>query len=174
VEQSPIIVGRLAGVYGVKGWQKLLSFTDIPESIFEYQPWMLMRQGNLQEFTVSDWKRHNKGYIVKLEQIEQREAAQALTGLDIYVNSTALPELDEDEYYWRDLVGMQVITEKGYNLGVVTELLETGSNDVLVVKANSNDAFGQQERLLPFLEGSVIIRVDKADKQIVVDWDPGF
>lgn len=174
MEKTPIVVGRLAGVYGVKGWQKILSYTDIPESIFEYQPWLLMQQGALKEFTVTDWKRHNKGYIVKLDQIEQREEAQALTGLDIYVDGAALPELDEGEYYWRDLVGMKVVTEGGYDLGVVTELLETGSNDVLVVKANSNDAFGQQERLLPFLEGSVVISVDKTDKQIVVDWDPGF
>lgn len=171
---SAIIVGRLGGVYGVKGWQKILSFTEDPEGIFEYSPWLLKQEGELREVKVEDWKRHNKGFIAKLEQIQQREEAQLYTGLDIYVDSAQLPELDEDEYYWRDLVGMRVETDKGYHLGVVTELMETGSNDVLVVKANSNDAFGQQERLLPFLEGSVILSIEKGDKKITVDWDPGF
>lgn len=174
MEKSPIIVGRLAGVYGIKGWQRILSYTEIPESIFEYQPWLLMQQGELREFTVSDWKRHNKGFIFKLDNIQQREEAQALTGLDVYVDSAMLPELESEDHYWRDVVGMAVETDKGYDLGVVSDVFETGANDVLVVKANAKDAFGKQERLLPFLEESVIISVDKADKKIIVDWDPGF
>jgi len=171
---SPIIVGRLAGVYGVKGWQKILSYTEFPESIFEYRPWLLMQQGELREFSVENWKRHNKGFIAKLDKLQHREEAQLFTGLDIYVDSKHLPELSEDEHYWRDLVGMSVETDKGYALGLVSELMETGANDVLVVKANSNDAFGKQERLLPFLEGSVILSIEKTDKKIIVDWDPGF
>lgn len=171
---TPIIVGRLAGVYGVKGWQKILSYTDDPASIFAYSPWLLKQQDEFKPLIIEDWKRHNKGFIAKLENIEQREEAQLLTGLDIYVDSEQLPQLAEDEHYWRDLIGMSVETSQGYGLGSVSELMETGSNDVLVVKANSNDAFGKQERLLPFLEGSVILDIKKADKKIIVDWDPGF
>ena len=68
----------------------------------------------------------------------------------------------------------RVITEAGYNLGEVVDMMETGSNDVIVVKANRNDAFGQKERLLPFLTDSVIKAVDKTQGRIIVDWDPEF
>jgi 16S rRNA processing protein RimM len=80
----------------------------------------------------------------------------------------------EDDFYWRDLIGCQVKTDKGYDLGIVTEIMETGSNDVLVVKANSNDAFGQKERLIPFIEQQVISNVDITSKLITVNWQPDF
>jgi len=98
----------------------------------------------------------------------------AFTNVEISVDSAQLPELPLGEFYWRDLIGMSVITDKGYNLGVVDDLMETGSNDVLVVKANKKDAFGQSERLIPFLTDSVIKEVKYEEKQITVDWEPGF
>lgn len=172
--QKPIVVGTLGTVYGIKGWLKVNSFTDVAEAIFDYSPWLVHQQGEWREIRVSGWKRHNKGLICKLDGIDLREEALALTNLEIGVNADNLPELPEGEYYWRDLIGCSVVTTKGYNLGEVTELMETGSNDVLVVKANVNDAFGQKERLLPFLEGQVVLKVDLAAKTIEVDWDPGF
>ncbi|KAA1461413.1 ribosome maturation factor RimM, partial [Enterobacter hormaechei] len=88
--------------------------------------------------------------------------------------SEQLPELDTGDYYWKDLIGCQVISTAGYNLGTVNDMMETGSNDVMVVKANLKDAFGVKERLIPFLDGQVIKKVDLATKTIEVDWDPGF
>ena len=93
--------------------------------------------------------------------------------MSLFVDPSLLPVLEED-FYWRDLVGCQVNTDKGYSLGVVTEMMETGSNDVLVVKANSNDAFGQKERLIPFIEEQVISNVDITGKLITVNWEPDF
>jgi 16S rRNA processing protein RimM len=98
----------------------------------------------------------------------------AYTHAEISMDATQLPELPQGEFYWRDLIGMSVMTDKGYNLGIVDDLMETGSNDVLVVKANSKDAFGQSERLIPFLTDSVIKEVKYDVKEITVDWDPGF
>ena len=98
----------------------------------------------------------------------------AYTHAEISMDATQLPELPQGEFYWRDLIGMSVVTDKGYNLGTVDDLMETGSNDVLVVKANSKDAFGQSERLIPFLTDSVIKDVKYDVKEITVDWDPGF
>jgi 16S rRNA processing protein RimM len=97
-----------------------------------------------------------------------------MTNFEIAIDPASLPELSEDEFYWRELFGMQVFTTKGYNLGEVTDLLETGSNDVLVIKANLKDAFGQKERLIPYLEEQVIKKVDREARRIEVDWDPGF
>ncbi|MEF1227554.1 ribosome maturation factor RimM [Vibrio fortis] len=126
------------------------------------------------KFNVESWKRHNKGMVCKLEGLEVREEAHTLTNFEIAIDPASLPELSEDEFYWRELFGMQVVTTKGYSLGEVTDLLETGSNDVLVVKANLKDAFGQKERLIPYLEEQVIKKVDREAQRIEVDWDPGF
>ncbi|TAA47388.1 MULTISPECIES: ribosome maturation factor RimM [Corallincola] len=169
-----VILGRLGAPYGVKGWLKIHSFTDNAEDIFALSPWILGDQKSGKQLTVSKWRSHNNGLIVKFEEIEDRTQAEALVGLEISVLPEQLPDLPEDEFYWRDLIGMQVVTDKGYDLGVVTGLMETGSNDVLQVKANSKDAFGKRERLIPFLDGQVIKNVDLVQKRIEVDWEPGF
>lgn len=94
--------------------------------------------------------------VAKLDGLDVREDANLLTNFEIFIDPAVLPELSEEEFYWRELFGMQVVTTQGYDLGQVTDMLETGSNDVLVVKANLKDAFGQKERLIPFLEEQVI------------------
>lgn len=170
---KPMIIGRLGAVYGIKGWIKVNSFTEIPEGIFDYSPWLIQHKGEWVEVTLSDYKRHGKGLIAKLKGFDQREETQALTGADIAIHAEQLPELEED-YYWRDLIGCTVVTTQGYDLGKITDMMETGSNDVIVIKANATDAFGKKERLLPFLEEQVIINVDITAKRIEVNWDPNF
>ena len=169
-----VILGKLGAPYGIKGWLKVTSYTDDPEGIFSYNPWLLNKDGQWQSTEIVDWRRHNKSLIVRLSGIEDREQAQAMTHTEIAVEENALPELEGDDYYWKDLIGMTVVNEKGYDMGQVVDLMETGANDVLVVKANRQDAFGQKERLLPFLMDDVIKQVDLQTKKILVDWDPGF
>ncbi|EIU7556780.1 ribosome maturation factor RimM [Providencia rettgeri] len=171
--ENPIVLGKLGAAYGIRGWLKVFSSTEHAESIFDYQPWFIQRSGQWQHIEIEDWKHHNKDIIVKLGGIDDRDAAALLTNFEIAVNSTQLPEL-ENEYYWKDLMGCQVVTLQGYGLGIVTDMMETGSNDVLVIKANLKDAFGIKERLVPFLDGQVIKKVDLDAKLIEVDWDPGF
>lgn len=173
-QNERIVVGKLGSTYGIRGWLKIFSYTDNAESIFDYVPWYLNQKGKWVEYKVESWKRHGQGYVCKLEGLDVREDAQLLTNFEIAIDPASLPELSEDEFYWRELFGMQVFTTKGYNLGEVTDLLETGSNDVLVVKANLKDAFGQKERLIPYLEEQVIKKVDREARRIEVDWDPGF
>jgi 16S rRNA processing protein RimM len=170
---EPIVMGKFGAVHGIKGWLKIHSYTDNAESIFEYKPLLMKSKGHFQEVNISTWKRHGNGFVAKIAEFDVREEAQALVGLELFVDSKKLPELEED-FYWRDLVGCQVQTDKGYDLGVVTEMMETGSNDVLVVKANSNDAFGQKERLIPFIEQQVISNIDITSKLIIVNWEPDF
>ena len=117
---------------------------------------------------------HNHEIIVKLKGIDDREAAQILANVEIGVDLSVFPELEEGDYYWHDLIGCSVVNLDGYTMGTVTEMMETGSNDVLVVKANTKDAFGKQERLIPFLYEQVVKRVDLTTKIIKVDWDAGF
>jgi 16S rRNA processing protein RimM len=172
--EEKIILGRLGAVYGIKGWLKVQAFTDYAESIFDYGTWLIGRENSWQNAHIVEWRRHNKGLIVKFADVDVREKAQLLTGMEIAVLASQLPELAEDEYYWRDLVGMQVVNTTGYNMGKVKSLMETGSNDVLVVQANNNDAFGKSERLIPFVESEMILKVDKNERVITVDWDADF
>lgn len=173
-QKDLVILGKLGAPYGIKGWLKISSYTDNPDDIFEYSPWLLKINDELKTVNVVDWRRHNKGLVAKLDCADDRDVAHELTNTEIAVNVDELPELPEDEFYWRDLMGMRVCTNKGYDLGKVDDLLETGSNDVLVVKANSNDGFGKHERLIPFIEEQVILEVDQSNRQITVDWDPSF
>lgn len=112
--------------------------------------------------------------IIKVKGIDDWDAANLLTNCEIVVDSEQLPPLEGDDYYWKDLMGCQVVTTSGYELGKVIDMMETGSNDVMVVRANLKDAFGMKERLVPFLHGQVIKKVDLAAKIIEAEWDPGF
>ncbi len=169
-----MIVGKFGATYGIRGWLKLFSYTNEAENIFDYAPWFIKQGGQWQEIKLESWKRHNKGLVCKLEGIEEREPARLLTNFEIAINPDALPELPAEEIYWRDIIGMQIVTDKGYHLGEVVDMLATGSNDVMVVKANLKDAFGQKERLIPFLNEQVIKTIDQEAQRIEVDWDPGF
>lgn len=165
-----VVIGKIGAPYGVKGWVKIHSFTQQLETVFSYQPWVVGQHSVI----VDQWRAQGKVFVAKFEGVDSREAADILKNLDITIDANLLPQLGEEEFYWRDLQGMRVVTTQGYNLGTVLEVFNTGANDVLQVKANSNDAFGQRERLLPFVFDEVIHQVDTNEKVITVDWDPGF
>lgn len=171
---NPVVLGKLGSTYGIRGWLRVFSSTEHSESIFDYQPWYIQRAGQWQIIELESWKRHNQDLIIKLKGVDDREVANGLTNCEIAVDSQQLPVLEEGDYYWKDLMGCKVVTTSGYELGKVTDMMETGSNDVLVVRANLKDAFGAKERLIPFLDGQVIKKVDLAAQLIEVDWDPGF
>jgi len=164
---EPIIMGRVAGPYGVRGWIRVVSYTEVPEMLLEYVPWYLRRGGSWQATRVAEVKRHTKGLLVRLPGCEDRDTAAGLTGSDIGVYRSQLPAPAAGEYYWDDLIGMAVRTLDGRPLGTVDHLIGTGANDVLVVK-------GERERLIPFVQGSVIDAVDLDARVIRVDWDPEF
>lgn len=169
-----LIIGKVGAPYGVKGWVKINSFTQVKEDIFAYLPWALTGAGiEQQTYHIDQWRTQGKGLIAKVVGIESRDDAELIKNADITIDAALLPKLDGD-YYWKDLMGMQVVTEQGYDLGTVKDMFETGANDVMLVRANSNDAFGQKERLLPFLHDSVIKQVNEQNRTITVDWDPAF
>ena len=175
MEQQRIeVVGKLGSTYGIRGWLRIYSSTEQAESIFDYQPWFLKIKGEWLPTELENWRHHNHEIIVKLKDVDDREAAQTLANVEIGVDLSVFPELEEGDYYWHDLIGCSVVNLEGYTMGTVTEMMETGSNDVLVVRANTKDAFGKQERLIPFLYEQVVKRVDLTTKTIEVDWDAGF
>ena len=173
-KENQIVLGKVGAVYGIKGWLKIHSFTGEADAILDYFPWSLKLGNNTQTVEITDWRKHNKGLIVKVAKVDDRDQAQALVGSEILVSEATLPDLPQGDFYWRDLIGMSVMTTKGYDLGVVSDMMETGANDVLVVKANLNDGFSKKERLIPYLFEEVVESVSIENKQICVDWDPGF
>lgn len=160
-----IVIGKIGAVYGIKGWLKIHSYTEFGASILEYSPWYLSKNGkSFREIRVEEGKPHGKSLVAKLEGMENPEEARLLTGSAIYIQRTQLPELEQNEYYWSDLEGLDVIDQHGKNLGKVIYLIETGANDVLVVK-------GDIERAIPYLPGKFVTKVDLKNQQILVDWE---
>lgn len=170
--EKKVLLGRLASVYGVKGWLKVNSNTQPRENIFNYPEWQLKIGNQWQVWRVEQGRPHGKTLVVKLAGCDDRDQAQQYVGAEIAIYRNQLPETKDDEHYWSDLLGMQVVTVEGTDLGSVKEILETGSNDVLVVKKKVSGK--TVECLVPWLEGDVIIEINKNEKIITVDWDPDF
>lgn len=171
---DPVVVGKMGSAYGIRGWIRVFSFTESAESIFKYQPWFIKKISKWQPIGLENWRRHNQDLIIKMRNIEDRKSTTLFTNCEIVVDMLQFPDLGSGEYYWKDLMGCRVVTSCGSELGEVIDLIETGSNDVLVVKANLEDAFGIHERLIPFLDGKVIKNVDLTTQVIEVEWDPEF
>lgn len=159
-------MGRIVAPYGIKGWVKVQPFTQRPGGLLDYPEWQLGREGNWQAQVVETAKLHGSTVTAKLQGIDDRDQAAVLRGMQVAVSRGDFPEPGCDEYYWDDLVGLEVVNEAGVVLGRVTEVFETGANDVLVV-------MGERERLLPFT-APVIRQVDVAGGRIVVDWDADY
>lgn len=166
-------VGRMLSAFGIKGWVKVHSDTAPVENILDYQPWYLFRDGRWQAVEVLESAVHARGPVVRLRGIDDRDAAETLNGIGIGVAAACLPVLPEGEFYWQDLIGLTVVNMAGLVFGVVAELLETGANDVLVVKPCIG-SMDQQQRLVPWVQGTVVQRVDLAAQRIEVDWEADY
>ena len=160
-----VALGYISAVHGIKGWVKVHSWTRPMEGILEYQPWLLGVEKS--PVNIIDGRKQGKGLVALLPGFEDREQAVTLVGQQIFVGREQLPATVEGEYYWSDLEGLEVHTTKGDVLGRVERLMETGANDVLIIR-------GQREHLVPFIQGQYVTRVDLEDGVIEVDWDPEF
>ena len=172
-DDTHVVLGKLTSPYGVKGWLKVYSYTSPMDSILEYPEWWVRQGETLKRISIVQGRRQGKGIVVQLEGVDDRSAAEALAQTDILMPKEALPQLAEDEYYWHELEGMVVFTQAGERLGRVSYLFETGANDVMVVRGDS-ESIDKRERLLPFLPDDVIIEISSQEGRMVVDWDPEF
>ena len=162
--RQPVILGRIVGLFGVRGWVKVHSYTEPREALLDYRDWLLGRDGAWQNVELVEGRQHGKGIVVRLQGVEDRDAAAELLGSEIGVDRDTLPEPEEGHYYWSDLEGLTVENKDGTELGKVAYLMATGANDVLVVD-------GPAERLIPFVPETVILDVDLAAGVIRVDWE---
>jgi len=163
-----VVMGRVASAFGVRGWVKVQPFSEYVDSLLDYKVWYLGHEnGPWREVGISDCETHDKTLAVQFADCPDRTAAEKLKGLLIAVPRSSLPQQADDEYYWADLIGMSVVNEAGESFGTVTELMDTGANDVLIVRGTGPDV------LIPFLK-SVIKQVDMQARVIRVDWSEDF
>ena len=165
-QQKKVIIGRFGAPFGVKGWIKVNYFTEPPTNIFDYKPWFLQTDTGWEPLTIEANKILGTKPLVRIMGCEDRDQASWYTYHDICIDQSILPKVPKGEYYWSDLIGLQVINQDHTELGVVDHLMETGANDVLVVK---ND----RTRLIPYIS-HVILEVDLTKRRVIVDWDPEF
>ena len=166
--QRMIAVGRLHGAFGVRGEVKLESHTAPEKAIAHYQPWTL-RDGRGQERQCEGAKvrEGGKGLVATLPGVEDRDAADALRGVEIWVPRAALPAPPAGQFYWVDMEGLRVVNLAGADFGTVSHIFNNGANDVLV-------AHGERERMIPFVLPDYITSVDFEAGMVTVDWDADF
>jgi 16S rRNA processing protein RimM len=166
-EQDRVVLGRITGAFGVRGWLKVISFTEPAEQVLDYPAWKVdLPRSSRRELRPLEGRRHGKGLVVRVEGIDDRDAAIALGRLEFWIERRELPALKKDEYYRADLVGFEVVNLQGERLGSVDHFLDMPANAVMVVA-------GVREHWLP-LGADQVFRVDLGQRRITVDWDPDF
>lgn len=182
-----IEVGRILDAWGVKGWVKILPHSADPESLLSAKTWLLQapdakfRPGfNLFSGTVSlsveQAKIHSDSVVAKFSGLDDRNAAEALRGVRIFLPRSSFPAASKDEYYWVDLIGLNVVNREGVALGCVRDLMATGPHSVLCVEYAESQEDGSSttaERMIPFV-AAYVDAVDIAGKCITVDWQPDY
>ena len=156
-------MGFIKTAFGIKGWVKVSAQTEYEDSLLEFDLWHLGKNGQWQTFEVEEGKVVPDGLIVKFVGMNDRNAAEALRGFTVAVPRAQFAETEDDEYYWTDLVGMQVVNLEKIVLGEVIDLMQTGAHDLLVVKGEHG------QKLIPFV-GQFVHDVDKEQRLITVDW----
>lgn len=155
-------MGRVAAPYAVRGWIKVQTFTEYLDSLLDFSVWWLGKAGKWQAFNVLEAKVHSQFLVAQLEGVNDRNQSESMVGMEIAVPRAELPEAEEGEYYWDDLIGLTVVNLLGETLGKVEGILETGAHDVLKVA-------GDRQHLIPFTD-PILREVDLKAGRIVVDW----
>ncbi|MBC7624639.1 MAG: ribosome maturation factor RimM [Aeromicrobium sp.] len=171
-DADAVVMARIAAPFGIKGWLKLQTFTEYANSLDHFDSWFVSSANGWQEVEVEDFAVNVKSVVAKLKGIDDRTAAEQIGKRDIAVPRSWLDQPDGDEYYWIDLIGASVVNESGELLGNIETLMETGANDVLVVRSakNAGNSAGNTEILIPFVS-QYLANVDRQNKVVTVRWE---
>jgi 16S rRNA processing protein RimM len=171
-------VGRIADAWGVKGWFKVLPHSASPEALFSSKRWYLLpSEKGAKAFSgtvllrVREAKEHSNTIVASAQDVDDRSAAETLKGARIFVSRSSFPTASPDEYYWVDLIGLEVVNREGIALGQVRDLLATGPQTVLVIEYLQDGK--PAERMVPFV-AAFIDDVDLTGKRITVDWQADY
>ena len=167
-----IVIGKIVSVHGVRGDVKVYSFTDPIDNLLDYRRWTLRRGDEVKQVELVSGRLQGKILVATLKGLTDRELARTYADFEICIPRSELPSLTGEEYYWYQLQGLTVINQLGQVLGRVDHLLETGANDVLVVKS-FDGSLDDRERLLPYTDPCVL-KVDLDAGEMHVEWDVDF
>jgi 16S rRNA processing protein RimM len=173
-----IEVGRILDAWGIKGWFKVLPYSASPEALFASKRWFLLpSEKGAKTFTgpvtlaIKEAKEHSDSVVAHAQEVPDRDTAEALRGARIFVARSSFPTPDKDEYYWVDLIGLDVVNREDLHLGTVQELLSTGPQTVLVIAYEQDGK--PAERMIPFVS-AYVDGVDLPARRIRVDWQPDY
>ncbi|MDB5955333.1 ribosome maturation factor RimM [Ramlibacter sp.] len=173
-----IEVGRIADAWGIKGWFKVLPHSADPQALFSSTRWYLQAsERGPQAFTgtvllrVREIKEHSDTVVARADGVEDRSGAEALRGARVFIPRSSFPTAQEDEFYWVDLLGLDVFNREGVHLGRVKELMATGPHSVLVLEYEEGGK--TLERMLPFV-AAYVDGVDLPGRRINVDWQADY
>ena len=175
-------LGKIGAPHGLKGWVRLISFTDPADNILKFRHFTLAAQGipgsravpgMLEQIEIDESRPQGKIFIGHIRGCDDPDQARVYTGRELQVEKNVLPELGEEEYYWFQLEGLRVMNQQDENLGVVHHLIETGANDVLIVRA-TRDSIDEQERLIPYVREQVVKQIDLDERILRVDWEKDY
>ena len=158
-----VVVGKIGAAYGVKGWVRISSYTVPADNILRYEPWYVRSDGDWGPLAVDGARRHQQGVVAHVDGIDDRTAIERYRGWEIGVVEENLPATDENEYYWKDLVGLSVHSSDGVDLGKVVRLIETGAHDVLVIEGEAGQI------LVPFVR-QIVTSVDLNAGRLIAEW----
>lgn len=153
------------GAFGIRGWVRITSYTDPSDNLFKLSPLQLVHRGTKQTVHISAFQPHKQSWVAQIEECQDRDQALALSGADLEINRDKLPALPENQYYWVDLQGLEVINLNHQKLGHIDHLFATGANDVIVVKQ------GQELHYIPYVSPEIVKEVDLTKKIMLVDWE---
>lgn len=162
-----ILIGKVGAATGLLGELKIISFTESPEDIFEYDQWYIKKNNTWLAVTLDKSAKRGKYLVAKWLDCSDRNSAQQWTNCDIAIKRSQLPTLDQGQFYWVDLEEAIVKTMTGQELGRVKEVMETGANPVLIVE-------GKERILIPYVKEKIVKEVNIELGEIIVDWDISF
>lgn len=174
---KPIILARVGKVNGIKGWLRINSYTSPPENITNYKQFSI---SSTQVVEIDGIRKQGNAWVAHFVGYDTPESARQLTGKELAVAKETLPDLDVGDYYWHQLQGLRVVNCEGQYFGRVDHLLDTGANDVLVIKpdqsetADPSKSIDDRERLIPYLLNSTVKSVDLEQEEIRVDWQSDY
>jgi 16S rRNA processing protein RimM len=165
-------VGFVFGAYGVAGWVRIRPFSEDADALLQVKTWWIDKP-NLHDVDVKQCKLHGGDVVAQLVGVTDRNVAEALKGAAVSIPKSRFPVLSDDEFYWTELIGLEVENLQGEHLGTVTDMMSNGPQSILrITPAATTEADPEaaaQERLIPFVD-AFVIKVDKAAKKITVDW----
>ena len=170
-----LLIGQINGLFGVQGWVKLFSYAHPRKNILSYQPWHIKVDGVWTTLDIVKGREQGKTIVAQLKGVDDREDSRRYIGVELYIEKSQLPELPEGEYYWDELTGLEVINKQGVILGNISQMVATGSNNVMVVSGKKEPSSSKEgkEHWVPYIE-PFLISIDMDKRQILVDWDEDF